>query len=76
MRLQVKQLGLVVPLRQLEGLKVDKLLQMQEMHLKMEVLLVRPELVPKVQQGRRLRSTRVAQEVELIVVRKTGEHRD
>ena len=70
MRLLVKQLELVVPHRQLEELKVDKLRQMQEMQRKMEVPLVRPELVPKVQQGRQLRSTRVAQEVELTVVRK------
>ena len=70
MRLQVSQLVLVVLHRHLEGLKVDRLLQMQEMHRKMEVLLVRPELVLKVQQGRQLRSTRVAQEVEPTVVRK------
>ena len=70
MRLQVRQLVLVAPHRQLEGLKVDKLRQMQEMHRKMEVPLVRPELVLKVQQGRQLRSTRVALEVEPIVVRK------
>ena len=42
----------------------------------MEVPLVRPELVPKVQQGRRLRSSRLAQEVEPIVVRKMGQPRD
>ena len=60
----------MAPHRQLEELRVDKLRQMQEMHRKMEVPLVRPELVPKVQQGRQLRSTRVAQEVEPIVVRK------
>ena len=60
----------MAPHRQLEGLKVDKLRQMQEMHRKMEVPLVRPELVLKVQQGRQLRSTRVALEVERIVVHK------
>ena len=69
MQLQVRLLGLVELLR-LELLREDNLRRMQEMHRKMEVPLVRPELVPKVQQGRRLRLTRVAQEVEPIVVRK------
>ena len=42
----------------------------------MEVPLVRPELVPKVQQGRRLRSSRLAQEVESIAVHKMLQLRD
>ena len=49
---------------------------MQEMHRKMEVPLVRPELVPKVQQGRRLRSSRLAQEAEPIVVLKIRQLKD
>ena len=64
------------PHRQLERPREVKLRRMQEMHRKMEVPLVRPELVPKVQQGRRLRSSRLAQEAEPIVVLKIRQLKD